>query len=100
MLQHNVYFYLKDTLTMEEIETFEKGINSLLEIDELVEGFVGVPALTDPRPVIDTQYAYALSTVFEDVNQHDRYQVHPIHQKFISACKDFWKEVKVYDVEY
>ncbi len=100
MLQHNVYFYLKEDLTEQQIETFEKGINTLLDIDELVEGFVGVPAKTEPRPVVDTKYAYALSTVFEDVAQHDSYQEHPVHKKFISECKELWTEVKVFDVEY
>ncbi len=100
MLQHNVYFYLKEDLTEAQIETFEKGINTLVDIDELVEGFVGVPGKTAPRPVVDTKYAYALSTVFEDVAQHDRYQQHPIHQKFINECKEFWVEVKVFDAEY
>lgn len=100
MLQHNVYFYLKDGITKDEKAQFERGLKTLLTIDDMVSGFTGTPAGTDPRPVVDTKYAYGLSTVFHDLAQHDRYQEHPTHQKFINDCKQFWKEVKVFDVEY
>jgi len=99
MLQHNVYFYLKDNLSESEKAKFETGLKSLLNIEDLIEGFVGTPAKTETRPVVDNRYDYALSTVFKDVSQHDTYQSHSTHKKFIETCKDLWKEVKVYDVE-
>lgn len=99
MLQHNVYFYLKPGLSEQERMQFEDGLKSLLTIEELVEGSIGKPAGTAPRPVVDSSYDYALSTVFKDVQQHDVYQEHPVHQKFIENCNVFWQSVKIYDVE-
>ncbi len=100
MLQHNVYFYLKEDLSEEEIKKFETGLKSLMEIKNMVSGFVGKPAETADRPVVDKKYSFALSTTFHNVQQHDAYQDHPTHHKFINTCKEFWKEVKVFDVEY
>lgn len=99
MLQHNVYFYLKSGLSEAQRSAFLDSLKSLLTIDDMVEGFVGRPGKTAPRPVVDDRYDFALSTVFKDVAQHDVYQDHPVHQKFVQSCKQYWDAVKVFDVE-
>lgn len=99
MLQHNVYFYLKPGLSDAQRSVFLNGLKTLLTIDDMVEGFVGKPGGTAPRPVVDDNYDFALSTVFNDVAQHDVYQEHPVHQKFVDSCKQYWETVKVFDME-
>lgn len=99
MLQHNVYFYLQEGLNESDKLEFEKGLKTLLNIPDMISGFIGNPANTPDRTVVDKSYAYGLSTTFTDVKQHDIYQEHPTHLKFVDTCKKYWKEVKVYDVE-
>ena len=57
---------------------------------------VGTPAPTD-RPIIDRSYSYALTAVFDDEAAHDRYQVHPVHDRFRDTCGTFWSRVLIYD---
>jgi hypothetical protein len=98
MLVHAVFFWLKPDLTADQRARFVTGVNSLLSISSVVHGSVGTPASTD-RPVIDRTYSYGLLTVFKDLEGHDTYQVDPIHLAFISACKDYWTRVQIYDFE-
>jgi len=99
MLQHDVYFYLKPGTTESDYNKFEAGIKSLLNIDTLIRGHYGKPADTADRPVVDKSYDFVLYTTFESVADHDAYQQHPVHQKFLTDHKHLWQEVKVYDSE-
>ncbi len=96
-MKHNVFFWLKDDVTAEQRENFEQGIEALLKNDEIKAGSWGTPAATDPRPVIDHSYDYALAVEFESIAHHDRYQVHPDHDVFLHDYKDLWQSVKIYD---
>jgi len=96
MFVHCVYFWLKDGLSQQDIQAFEKGIHSLTSIESVKHGFVGIPASTD-RPVIDRSYSYGLVVVFEDEAGHDAYQDHPVHDDFRNNCAQYWREVKIYD---
>lgn len=98
MFVHHVLFWLKDNLNSDDIQIFEKGVQSLLQIEDVKYGDVGKPAATD-RPVIDRSYSYSLLTVFENEAGHDAYQLHPVHKKFVSECSNLWEKVKIYDSE-
>jgi hypothetical protein len=98
MFVHHVFFWLKDGLSYEEIQTFEKGVSSLLKIEHVKMGDVGKPASTD-RPVIERSYSYSLLLVFEDMAAHDAYQPHPDHKAFIEGCSHLWNRVLIYDSE-
>jgi len=93
---HSVYFWLKDDLTPEQIQTFEQGLENLTTIENVKQGFIGVPAQTD-RPIIDRTYDNSLILVFENKEQHDIYQDHPVHEEFRQTCGNFWLKVSIYD---
>ncbi|MDZ4698902.1 MAG: Dabb family protein [Rhodothermales bacterium] len=97
MLIHTVYFWLKDGITPAEVATFEAGVRSLLTIDSVVGGYVGKPANTEARPIIDQSYSYGLIAMFDDLAGHDAYQVDAIHDAFRTHAS-LWKRVQIYDL--
>jgi len=97
MLVHTVYFWLKPELTAQQRAEFRKGVESLGTIPAVVQIFVGTPAATTKRPIIDDSYSVALTVVVKDVAGHDAYQVDPIHLKFVETFKTFWNKVQIYD---
>lgn len=98
MITHIVYFWLKQDLDDAQLEQFVAGAKNLLTIEDVAQGYVGVPAKTEKRPIIDDSYSYALVTVFEDMDAHDRYQVHPVHDAFRELAH-MWTRVQIYDSE-
>lgn len=99
MLVHTVYFWLKPELTARQRTKFRKGVESLGGIKAVSKLYVGTPAKTEKRPIIDDSYSVALTVLCKNVAAHDAYQVDPIHLKFIKECKTFWNRVQIYDAE-
>jgi len=99
MLVHNVYFWLKEGLTEEEKSQFRTGVGTLAKIESTTHVFMGEPAGTEPRPIIDRSYDLGLTVVLEDIAAHDEYQADPIHLKFIKDCGHLWDRVQIYDAE-
>jgi hypothetical protein len=98
MFVHSVYFWLKSDLSAAEIQQFEKSVRTLLEIKSMRQGWIGTPASTR-RPVIDHTYSFSLTTVFDDLDGHDAYQIDPVHLKFVEENKARWTKVLIYDSE-
>ena len=96
MLIHSVYFWLKPNLSTQEVDNFWNGVSSLLTISSLESGYVGRPADTEKRAIIDDTYDCALITVFQNRETHDAYQVDPIHDKF-RELSHLWDRVQIYD---
>lgn len=95
---HNVYFWLKQDMTTEQVTTFETELSALLTIDYLAHGFIGKPAPTEARPVTDHSFSYSLTLHFKNMADHDYYQKEcPKHLRFVEACKPFFARVVVYD---
>ena len=61
--------------------------------------YVGMPAKTEKRPILDDSYSGALTVVCKDIAAHDAYQVVPIHHAFINQFKTYWSRVQIYDAE-
>lgn len=99
MMQHNVYFYLNEDVTEDERKNFEQGLITLLEIPHIFRSELGVPAPTEDRDVIDNSYAYTIFTWFETLEDHDLYQEHPEHIRFIEDYNHLWANVRVYDAD-
>jgi hypothetical protein len=97
MLVHTVYFWLKPELTEAERADFRRGVETLGNITAVEQVYVGTPAATEKRPVIDDTYSVALTVVCKDVAAHDAYQVDPLHHAFINRFKTFWTRVQIYD---
>jgi hypothetical protein len=97
MLVHTVYFWLKPELTEAQRTDFRRGVESLAAIKAVEKIYVGTPAATEKRPVIDDSYSVALTVVCKDVAAHDAYQVDPLHLAFVNQFKTFWTRVQIYD---
>lgn len=99
MLQHTVYFYLNDDVTSKEREQFKKGIQQLLQIEDIYMADIGIPAETESRDVTDHDFVYSVTSWFETLEHQERYQVHPMHMDFIDKYSHLWANVRVYDSE-
>lgn len=98
MLVHTVLFWLRKDLDGDQITDFRIALETMKGIQHAEAIYVGSPAQTAERPVIDTSYDFCLTVVLKDVAQHDAYQADPIHTEFLKN-KDLWKKVKIYDAE-
>jgi hypothetical protein len=93
---HMVFFWLVDD-TSEVKKKFLKELALFIDqVDEIKKVHVGPPADTD-RDVIDNTYTYSLVVAFDSKKEHDIYQDHPAHKKFIENASSLWEKVLVYD---
>lgn len=93
---HMVFFWLVDD-TSEVKKEFLKELALFIDhVDEIKKVHVGPPADTD-RDVIDNTYSYSLVISFDSKKEHDIYQDHPAHKKFIENASSLWDKVLVYD---
>ena len=99
MLTHTVLFWAKDGLTAPERADFEAGLRTLPTISTVSTGWVGTPAATAERSVVDASYAFALTLRFANMAAHDAYQTDPVHDVFHDRCAKYWKKVAVYDYD-
>jgi hypothetical protein len=58
---------------------------------------IGYPAATEERGVIDASYDVSEIMTFDNVEDQNSYQVHPVHQAFIRDYGHLWDRVVVYD---
>jgi hypothetical protein len=96
-LVHHVYFWLKHRDSKEDLQKLLEGLKTLEKIESVRKIHIGVPASTEPRPVVDTSYSASELIFFDDVAGQDVYQAHPIHKKFVEQCSGLWEKVIVYD---
>lgn len=94
---HSVFFWLKEDLTDEQKAKFKAGVQSLSQIKHIQTFYMGPPANTVERGVVDNSYSTALICQFEKPADQEAYQIDPIHLKFVEDCKDLWTKVIVYD---
>lgn len=99
MLQHTVYFYLKEDVTTDEREEFEEGLIELLAIEEVHDYQIGIPANTEEREVTDHSFGYSFFSWFENLEDYKVYAEHPVHLEFIDKYEGLWADVRVYDSE-
>jgi hypothetical protein len=99
MLVHTVLFWLKDDLDADQRNNFRTGLDRLIEIESAEAVYVGSPAATAERPVVDTSYDFCLTVIAKDVAAHDAYQVDPRHTEFINTFKSHWQKVLIYDAD-
>jgi hypothetical protein len=97
MLQHTVFFYLNSEVTSEQKEQFESGLEKILEISVINKAELGIPAATEERDIADHDFAYAIYTWFETMEEYKVYAKHPDHLDFIDEYNHLWADVKVYD---
>ena len=96
-MAHTVYFWLTDGLSDAELASFEEGVRSLEAAPTVRKLYLGKPAATPSRDVVDNSFDYNLVLWFDDEAAHDAYQVSDIHLKFVKDHEAKFKTVKVYD---
>ena len=98
MLIHTVLFWLRKELSTSEREDFRVALDSLKQIPSAAFVYVGSPASTPDRPLIDASYDFCLTVLLEDMAAHDAYQQNQLHQKFLEN-KKLWERVQIYDAD-
>jgi hypothetical protein len=96
-LVHHVFFWLKNRESKEDLNKLLEGLRTLEKIESVRKIYIGVPASTEQRPVVDSSYSASELIFFDDVAGQDAYQVHPIHEKFVEQYSHLWEKVIVYD---
>jgi len=96
MFIHHVYFWLKNEGSKEDLDSLIKGLQSLTGIETIGMHHIGVPAATN-RDVIERSYSVSWMLVFDNLEDEEVYQNHPVHEKFVENCKHLWSKVVVYD---
>ncbi|MGI4749940.1 MAG: Dabb family protein [Janthinobacterium lividum] len=96
MFTHHVFFWLRNKISDADKEELLAGLQSLAAIEPKIMIHIGVKASTN-RPVIDTSYDFSLLLIFNNLEEQESYQVHPIHQDFVKNCQHLWEKVTIYD---
>lgn len=96
-LTHHVFFWLKNPNSKEDLNKLIEGLKTLEKIESVKKLYVGVPASTEKREVVDSSFSVSELMFFDDVEGQNIYQEHPIHKKFIEQCSHLWDKVIVYD---
>ena len=97
MLAHNVYFSLKDTSDAAKTALVDACHKYLRDHPGVAFFAAGTLAGDMNREVNDRGFDVALHIVFKSKADHDRYQVHEKHQKFIAENQANWARVRVFD---
>ena len=99
MLVHTVLFWLRKDIDGDKVTEFRIDLESLKGIASTEAVYIGIPAATPERPVIDNSYDFCLTVILKDMAAHDAYQADPLHTAFIENNKELWKKVKIYDAD-
>ncbi len=97
MLVHSVFFWLRDDIDDERRQAFRNGLESLRGIPVIRGMYAGVPAAAPARPVLVTDYDFALTVIMDDMQAHDVYQGHSLHLEFLRQFSGYWTRVQIYD---
>jgi len=97
-LIHQVFFWLKNPGSKEDLEKLLSGLKTLSKIQTVKSIHIGVPADTEKRSVVESSYAASELLFFDDLAGQKTYQDHPIHVDFIKNHSHLWDKVVVYDV--
>ena len=83
-LSHQVFFWLKNPDSAEDLEQLLAGIRSL-------------SAATEQRPVIDNSYSASELLFVDSIEDQNTYHNHPLHEQFIAEYSHLWSKVMVFD---
>ena len=95
---HHVYFWLKAPGDPEAREALIAGLRRLTAAPDILWSHIGLPAESE-RGVVDDSYSVSWLVFLADRAAEERYQVDPIHLKFVEDCSPLWERVVVYDTK-
>jgi hypothetical protein len=93
---HHVYFWLKNPNSEADKAKLLEGLNKLAKVPTIRMVHIGTPASTN-RSVIERGYAISWLCFFDNLEEEEIYQKHPIHLKFVEDYSHLWEKVIVYD---
>ena len=96
-LVHTVFFWLTPETDADGRAAFIAGAQVLAAAPTVRHCFVGRPAGTPGRDVVDNSFDFSLMLWFDDVAAHDAYQVSNIHQQFVAEQAAKFARVVVRD---
>ena len=97
-LVHTVLFWLKNPESKSDSIAFEVAIQKLIANNpQKISGYIGKPANTEARGVVDSSFTYFYQMTFADATAEAAYQIDPTHLAFIAEAEHLWKKVIVYD---
>ncbi len=96
-LVHHVFFWLKNAGSQADRAKLIEGLETLKGIKEIGQLLIGTPAGTEKRDVVDHSYDVSELMFFNNKEEQDAYQVHPIHKAFVDNYSHLWDKVVVYD---
>lgn len=95
---HHVYFWLKNPSSEADRNKLIEGLTALSKVPTIRFHHVGLPASTN-RSVIERSYSVSWMLFFDNLEEEEVYQKHPIHLKFVEDYSHLWEKVIVYDSE-
>lgn len=98
MISHHVLFWLKSDTNSDQKAAFRKSMETLENIEVVKFFHIGTPAPIE-RAVVDTSYTFSLLLTFDDLDAHNVYQSHALHQAFLEEFRVFFEKVVIYDAE-
>lgn len=94
---HHVFFWLKNAGSKDDLNKLIEGLQTLKEIETVRKIYIGVPASTEIRDVVDSGFSASELLFFDDTAGQKLYQDHPVHKRFVEDCSHLWNKVIVYD---
>lgn len=91
---HQVFFWLHEGVDPAEFVQIAKTLGKCKTVSKV---YVGTPAPTEDRDVVDHSYQVACTFFFDSLEDQEIYQVDPIHLDFIEKHNAKWSKVIVYD---
>lgn len=93
---HHVYFWLANPGSDADKKQLVAALEALSKVPVIRQHYIGTPATTN-RDVIERSYQVSWLLFFENLDDEEVYQKHPIHLQFVEKNKHLWSKVVVYD---
>jgi len=97
IIAHYVLFWLKKDLSPQKVKDFTGFFEELKKVPTIKSLHYGAPAATTPREVVDNSFSYNLLVYFENMDDLNVYETHPIHLAAIEKYSKNWTKVVVHD---
>jgi hypothetical protein len=97
-LVNTVLFWLKNPESKSDSIAFEAAIQKLIANNpQKISGYLGKPANTEARGVVDSSFTYFYQMTFADATAEAAYQIDLTHLAFVAEAEHLWEKVIVYD---